>query len=82
MVVFALFIVFLGAEPYPEQNRFDWLMLPSLQIKLPSEVQCEIPPFEPEQGCLPRAASAGVIKIKLMVKRGNNFLILFNPLFE
>lgn len=52
----------VSEEPYPEQYRFDWLRLPSLQTNRPSDVQCAMPPFEPEQGCRPRAASACGVK--------------------
>lgn len=67
--------------PYPEQNRFDWLRLPSLQTKRPSDVQCAIPPFEPEQGCRPRAASACVVNSIPDTRRKINFLISISVIY-
>lgn len=68
-------------EPYPEQNRFDWLRLPSLQTKRPSDAQCAMPPFEPEQGCLPRAASACAVKRIPETRRKINFLISISVIY-
>lgn len=68
-------------EPYPEQNRFDWLRLPSLQTNRPSDVQCAIPPFEPEQGCLPRAASACTENSTPETRRKINFLISISVIY-
>lgn len=68
-------------SPYPEQNRFDWLRLPSLQTNRPSDVQCAIPPFEPEQGFLPRAASAWVVNKMPESKRRINFFISISVLY-
>lgn len=65
----------VSEEPYPEQNRFDWLRLPSLQTKRPSDVQYAIPPFEPAQGCLPRAASACAVNSIPETRTKINFLI-------
>ena len=77
--------VFIGLldseEPYPEQNRFDCLRLPSLQAKRPSDVQCAIPPFEPEQGCLPRAASACAVNSIPETRRKINFLISISVIY-
>ena len=71
-----LFLLVSYGVPYPEQNRFDWLKLPSLQTKRPSEVQCAIPPFEPEQGCLPRAASTCKVKNTLNIRKRLSFFII------
>lgn len=71
----------VAEELYPEQNRFDWLRLPSLQTKRPSDVQCAIPPFEPEQGCLPRAASACAVNSIPETRIKINFLISISVIY-
>lgn len=59
-----------------------WLTQASvITDKPPSDVQCAIPPFEPEQGFLPRAASAWVVNKMPESKRRINFFISISVLY-